>query len=225
MHSQPGATIHLFVGSKMDIPLKRSKKEQAKEEAVAEEPIASVKDSAAPNAAASASNAFPWASLFAGAQGPQGLHRGLPMEQLLGLAKTPQGEALLAQFGLNADSASALLNNLSKNHPVAAAGERPVVRPVVATTAICDECDAPIGPAEVRFHCLDCPDFDLHQSCKLTCLDHDQSHRFETQFASNENVERLVELANVPRELALDVLNQTQGKFEQALEQLLIVQQ
>lgn len=162
------------------------------------------------------------------------------IRNIMSLANTPQGQQILNSFGLTKEQAQGLLgqflggnssgnnfnssntNNNNNNNNQHDDGPAPVDCGN-DFVAICDECDDPITPDELRFRCTDCQDFDLHERC-FRVRKHDAAHAFETQYATNEKCQQLSQLGNAPRDLCLDILNDTKGNFSQALERLLAVQ-
>ena len=139
------------------------------------------------------------------------------MEQLLGLARTPQGQQLLSQFGMSPQMAESFLGKVGgkTDNDNNAATEKSS-----SAVALCDECDLPIEGGFVRFHCLSCPDFDVHEHCKKA-IKHDPEHLFETNYASAAHIRSLTELGTVSRDLAIEILNHNKGNFNASLEQVL----
>ncbi len=154
------------------------------------------------------------------------------MEQLLNLAKTPQGSALLNSFGMTPDSAAAMMAQFASGgfpkmpaQPTANSNNETESKSKDGKAAddlvlICDECDLPIAADAVRFHCLDCAgSYDVHEACKKDT--HDATHRFESNLATQNDIARLMELGGVSRDCALEMLNRNNGNFAASLDQLL----
>lgn len=87
------------------------------------------------------------------------------------------------------------------------------------TTTICDNCDLPILSDELKYTCLSCEDFDLHQSC-YNGRKHDAEHDFITQYATEEKICNLIAVGSADRDLCIDFLNVEKGDFEKALQKL-----
>ena len=85
--------------------------------------------------------------------------------------------------------------------------------------ALCDSCDLPIAHEDLRFHCLSCEDFDLHQQC-YNGRKHDASHLFVTQYATEDKINNLVEVGGADRDMCVDFLNVCKGDLDAALTKL-----
>jgi len=142
-------------------------------------------------------------------------------EQLFALAQSPQAQQVMQSLGINPDAANGFLSNLrqqqaSSNDNNICDDDADVPEP-----ALCQECLLPFEVGHLRWKCSDCPeDFEVHGSCKKT-ITHDATHLWTTNYASEENIQKLIEVGGAPpRDVAIEILNANKGSFEQSLSTL-----
>lgn len=175
-----------------------------------------------------------------------------PMDTITGLASSPQGAQLLSMLGLTPAMVGPILNGEQDFPPHIVAlmrnfGMTPEMARAMLTrggppqsnvensnvpatpppapdhcVSICDICDCPIAPDELRWQCTSCEDFDMHAHCRQ---EHTKStgHVLTTEFISEESLAQLVSLG-FDHDLCMDMLNTTRGDFQSALNTLLALQ-
>ncbi len=193
---------------------------------------------------------------------------GNPLANLMGLAHTPQGAALLRNFGLSPDAAQQLLVQFAGNSQTGGAqlppqiaqmmsrfgvtpdaarqfaqqavqnsnvgaappqqqqqqqgqqqqAQQEVCVDAVPGVAICDVCDEPVRADELRWTCVVCSDYDMHDGCRVT---HDPAHRLVTQYATQQKIDQLTEYGMSYSPLLVDMLNAHKGDVTRVVEELL----
>ena len=158
-------------------------------------------------------------------QEPGGGGGGMPpnfdLSKLMSLANTPQAANVMQSLGIDPTMATQLLSQLS-NPQANNDDKNDAADDDADSLALCDACDLPINVGEVRWTCTTCPDFDLHDACRAAA-NHDASHEWVTNYASEDHIVALRETGGAGRDFAIELLNGHRGNFEEALQMLLSV--
>ena len=122
---------------------------------------------------------------------------------LLSMAQTPQAAAVMQSLGIDPQQATALLNSLKLS----------AKSPESESSVKCVECNE--LNTTVQWQCTECDYGPLHDVCRSS-HSHDE---WRTNFASDESVNRLLELSQgrVDRMAAIELLNASLGSLENAL--------